>query len=31
LDLFDITELMIVLEQQFCPEREITGEFGVRY
>jgi acyl carrier protein len=26
LDLLDITELMIVLEQQFCPEGEITGE-----
>jgi acyl carrier protein len=26
LDLFDITELMIVLEQQFCPEREITDD-----
>jgi acyl carrier protein len=26
LDLFDITELMIVLEQQFCADREITDE-----
>jgi acyl carrier protein len=26
LDLIDITELMIVLEQQFCPEGKITGE-----
>jgi acyl carrier protein len=26
LDLFEITELMIVLEQQFCPKAEITGE-----
>ena len=26
LELIDITELMILLEQQFCPEEEITGE-----
>jgi acyl carrier protein len=26
LDLLDITELMIVLEQQFCTEGEITDE-----
>ena len=26
LDLLDITELMIVLEQQFCPKGEVTGE-----
>jgi acyl carrier protein len=26
LDLLDITELMIVLEQQFCPEEVIAGE-----
>ena len=26
LDLLEITELMIVLEQQFCPEEEITDE-----
>ena len=26
LDLLDITELMILLERQFCPEGEITGE-----
>ena len=26
LELIDITELMILLEQQFCPEEEIIGE-----
>jgi acyl carrier protein len=26
LDLLDSTELMIVLERQFCPEREITED-----
>jgi acyl carrier protein len=26
LELIDITELMILLEQHFCPEEEITGE-----
>jgi acyl carrier protein len=26
LDLLDITELMLLLERQFCPEGEITGE-----
>ena len=26
LDLLDITELMLLLERQFCPEGEIAGE-----